>query len=477
GQLEYDDDGNSFAMEFDSGISITSRTEHPSSLSVSVSTSLDEDAMWAMNFRASETMESGPYPERPGEPDCTYYIRTGLCRFGATCRFNHPRNRKLAIANARMKGEYPERIGQPECQASSTLFWLHNPQNKKLFCNLQYYLKTGTCKFGATCKFHHPRDKAGIAGRVSLNNLGYPLRPNEIECAYYLRTGQCKFGNTCKFHHPQPSNMILRGSSVYPSVHSPTNPGQQSYPGGITNWPLSRASYITSPVWQGPSSYAPLLLPQGVVSVPGWNTYSGHLGSVSSSESQQLTVGSSQIYGTSRQSEQANAGSQGTYSPYRSGSLSLGFYALQRENVFPERPGQPECQFYMKTGDCKFGAVCRFHHPRERQIPAPDCLLSPMGLPLRPGEPLCVFYSRYGICKFGPNCKFDHPMGIFTYNLSASTSSDAPVVRHLLGSSSGAALSLSTEGLVEPSSGKARRLSLSETRQIASGGDNIDTEG
>lgn len=43
------------------------------------------------------------------------------------------------------------------------------------FC--QYYLKTGTCKFGATCKFHHPRDKAGTEGRVSLNVLGYPLRP------------------------------------------------------------------------------------------------------------------------------------------------------------------------------------------------------------------------------------------------------------------------------------------------------------
>lgn len=49
-----------------------------------------------------------------------------------------------------------------------------------LLTALQYYLKTGTCKFGATCKFHHPRDKAGIAGRVSLNILGYPLRPVRI---------------------------------------------------------------------------------------------------------------------------------------------------------------------------------------------------------------------------------------------------------------------------------------------------------
>ncbi|KAL6988885.1 hypothetical protein U1Q18_014637 [Sarracenia purpurea var. burkii] len=350
-------------MEFDAGIPMSrgAVTDGPS-----LSPSLDEDALWQMNLRSNETMESGPYPVREGEPDCSYYIRTGLCRFGATCRFNHPPNRKLAIATARIKGEYPERIGQPECQ---------------------YYLKTGTCKFGATCKFNHPRDKAGIAGRVPLNVLGYPLRPNETECAYYLRTGQCKFGSTCKFHHPQPSNMMvsLRGSPVYPSVHSPTNPGQQTYSGGITNWPLSRASFIPSPRWQGPSSYAPLILPQGVVSVPGWNAYSGQLNSVSSSENQQQTGGNNQIYGTLRQIEATNAGSQGIHSPYRSGSVPpLGYYALQRENVFPERPGQSECQFYMKTGDCKFGAVCRFHHPRERLIPTPDCVLSPIGLPLRP---------------------------------------------------------------------------------------------
>ncbi|TYI71133.1 hypothetical protein E1A91_D08G273100v1 [Gossypium mustelinum] len=266
---------------FDAGISM-SRIASAVAVAVtegaSLSPLLNQDAMWQMNLRSSETMESGYYPERPGEPDCSYYIRTGLCRFGATCRFSHPPNRKLAIAAARMKGEFPERVGQPECQ---------------------YYLKTGTCKFGATCKFHHPREQAGIAGRVSLNILGYPFRPNETECAYYLRTGQCKFGSTCKFHHPQPTNMMisLRGSPIYPTVASPTTPGQQSYPGGITNW--SRASFIPSPRWQGPSSYAPLILPQGMVSVPGWNAYSG----------------------------------------------------------------EPLCDFYSRYGICKFGPSCKFNHP------------------------------------------------------------------------------------------------------------------
>ncbi|KAK9138952.1 hypothetical protein Sjap_009546 [Stephania japonica] len=202
----------------------------------------------------------------------------------------------------------------------------------------------------------------------------------------------------------------------------------------------------------------------------------GQLASVSSSEGQQQTVGSSQFYATSRQNE-SSAGSPGAFTLNRSGSVPGGLYSLQRENVFPERPGQPECQFYMKTGDCKFGAVCRFHHPRERLIPAPNCLLSPLGLPLRPGEPLCIFYSRYGVCKFGPNCKFDHPMDTFAYGLSASSTVNVPVVRRLLGSTSGtSALPLSSE-TTEAGSTKSRRLSLSETRQISSGDENIDVEG
>ncbi|TVU36045.1 hypothetical protein EJB05_17956 [Eragrostis curvula] len=308
---------------------------------------LYEEGMWQqMAMNSGAAMQPGPYPERSGEPDCTYYLRTGLCRFGMSCRFNHPPDRNLAIASARMKGEYPERVGQPECQ---------------------YYLKTGTCKFGPTCKFHHPREKAGIAGRVQLNTLGYPLRPVRCLLALY----------------------------VLPYLHMTV---------------LCQLPYACS-----------------------------------SSQSQLQSPGAQQTYGTSQQGE-SSAGNQGMLSPYRSSSYPVPQYALQRENVFPERPDQPECQYYMKTGDCKFGVVCKFHHPRVRSLPPPDCVLSPMGLPLRPGEELCKFYSRYGICKFGANCKFDHPMaapmGVYAYGFStsaspASASTNVPMARRLLGSTSG----------------------------------------
>ncbi|KAG8078876.1 hypothetical protein GUJ93_ZPchr0007g4649 [Zizania palustris] len=367
--------------------------------------------MWqhtTTNNHANVQPES--YPERPGEPDCTYYLRTGLCRFGMSCKFNHPPDRNLAIASARMKGEYPERMGQPECQ---------------------YYLKTGTCKFGPTCKFHHPIEKAGIDGRVQLNTLGYPLRPNENECAYYLKTGHCKYGNTCKFHHPELFNVVAspHGSPIYPSVHSSASAGAPSYSGTMASWSFPRGSFMPSPRWQNPSNYAPLIVPQGLVQVPSWSSYPSRLQS----------PGAQQTYRTSQQVD-ASAGSQGMLSPYRSSSFPVPQYTLQRENVFPERPDQPECQYYMKTGDCKFGAVCKFHHPRVRSMPPPDCVLSQVGLPLRPGEELCKFYSRYGICKFGANCKFDHPvstpMGVYAYG---SASTNVPMVRHLLQSPSASA--------------------------------------
>uniref|UniRef100_A0A0E0J9G3 C3H1-type domain-containing protein n=1 Tax=Oryza nivara TaxID=4536 RepID=A0A0E0J9G3_ORYNI len=350
-----------------------------------------EEAMWQMTLGGGESMESTPYPERIGEPDCSYYMRTGLCRFGMTCKFNHPPNRKLAVAAARMNGEYPYRVGQPECQ---------------------YYLKTGTCKFGATCKFHHPREKAALANRVQLNVLGYPMRPNEKECAYYLRTGQCKFASTC---------------------------------------------------------YAQVIVPQGLVQVPGWNPYAAQMGS-SSPDDQQRTPVTTQYYG-SRQSETGGMGDHGMYQSYQGGSVPVGVYTVQGENIFPERPDQPECQFYMKTGDCKFGAVCKFHHPKERLVPAPNCALNSLGLPLRPGEPVCTFYSRYGICKFGPNCKFDHPMGTLMYGSATSPRGDVSSMHYQLSPSPG-----HPGILLDGGSGRSHRVPQSDSQQIPSGDGNAERE-
>lgn len=71
---------------------------------------------------------------------------------------------------------------------------------------------------------------------------------------------------------------------------------------------------------------------------------------------------------------------------------------------FPSRPGAQVCDFFQKTGHCRFGEGCIFDHPAYYAV-----LLTDVGLPYRPGEQLCTFYSKKGQCKFGPACKFHHP--------------------------------------------------------------------
>ncbi|XP_010243539.1 PREDICTED: zinc finger CCCH domain-containing protein 32 [Nelumbo nucifera] len=364
-----------------------------------------EEPMWQLGLGSRDS-----YPERPNEPDCVYFMRTGFCGYGARCRFNHPRDRSAVLGSARPgAGEYPERVGQPVCQ---------------------YFLKTGTCKFGASCKYHHPRHGGGSAIPVSLNYHGYPLRPGEKECAYYVKTGHCKFGVTCKFHHPQPAGVSVPAPApqFYPTVQSPSVPSQQ-YGGMSASWQVARSPLLPGSYVQG--AYGHVLLSPGVVPIPGWSPYPAPVSPVASPGAQP-TVGGGPIYGVTQLSPSTPAYA-GPYPPLPSSAGPSG--SSQKEHVYPERPGQPECQYYMRTGECKFGSSCKYHHPLEWITPKTNCVLSPMGLPLRPGAQPCTFYTQHGVCKFGPTCKFDHPMGSLSYSPSASSLADMPVAPYPVGSS------------------------------------------
>ncbi|KAL6206197.1 hypothetical protein ACLB2K_023446 [Fragaria x ananassa] len=152
-------------------------------------------------------------PERPGAPDCPYFLKTQRCKFGLKCKFNHPKD-KLATAGASENGDVnalPERPSEPPCA---------------------FYLKTGQCKYGATCKFNHPKDiqipsttqenksaetetalktessEVAVKPLVSFtpallyNSKELPVRPGEADCPFYLKTGSCKYGATCRYNHP-----------------------------------------------------------------------------------------------------------------------------------------------------------------------------------------------------------------------------------------------------------------------------------
>ncbi|CAJ1969093.1 unnamed protein product [Sphenostylis stenocarpa] len=415
------------------------------------------ESMWHLTLGCGES-----YPERPGVPNCVYYMRTGVCGYGSRCRYNHPRDRAavtlsitlrfcirlefhasvllllvlvvaIVAAAVRATGDYPERVGEPPCQ---------------------YYLKTGTCKFGASCKFHHPRNGGGYLSQAPLNTYGYPLRPGERECSYYLKTGQCKFGITCKFHHPQPVGTPLPASApqFYQQVQSPSVPLPEQYGGASTNLRVARPPVMSGSYVQG--AYGPVLLSPGVVQFPGWSHYSAPV-SPALSPGAQPGVGATSLYGVTQLSSPTSAFAR-PYTPLSSTTGPSG--NILKDQLFPERPGEPECQYYLRTGDCKYGLACRYHHPRDHIVARP--LLSPIGLPLRPdqdglqliwtstekasvvmfmmpnfvGLQPCAFYLQNGHCKFGSTCKFDHPLGSLSYSPSVSSFTDVPVTPYPVGS-------------------------------------------
>ena len=138
--------------------------------------------------------------------DCRDYLRTGRCKYGASCKYNHPPN---VQSGGGMKAPldpneplYPVRPNEPICQ---------------------YYMKHGTCKFAQACKFHHPPQNANhqLGSSVSMVMMNsqlvlspidggnssvmlqvLPQRPDEPDCIYFLKNGRCKYGATCRYHHP-----------------------------------------------------------------------------------------------------------------------------------------------------------------------------------------------------------------------------------------------------------------------------------
>ncbi|KAH7331790.1 hypothetical protein KP509_20G050900 [Ceratopteris richardii] len=316
----------------------------------------------------------------------------------------------------------------------------------------QFYMKTGTCKYGAQCKYHHPHSQPGSArGPPLFNSVGLPLRPGEKECVFYLRTGLCKFGVACKFHHPDFSGVAVTCSPYPNSTPLPPAP--------ISTW---QPIYFPGSGFGGPS-YGPMYTspPQTVPFNSGWTTF--------------------QAVGT----------------PLSSGDHRCFFYSPQSQ-VTPvttssdgplscsPRIEQEDCQYYLQTGHCKFGASCKYHHPKNMVTPVVP-QLSPMGLPLRPGQPLCTFYLRNGICKFGSICRYDHPMrGIsissrsLSFKEAARTESKSKTSESELQLSADAEQEIKEDGVGEVTKDngiKAQVDGVIQNTQVSSKGGSLDSDG
>ncbi|XP_009782011.1 zinc finger CCCH domain-containing protein 37 isoform X1 [Nicotiana sylvestris] len=335
------------------------------------------------------------YPQRPGEKDCAHYMQTRTCKFGDSCKFDHPiwvpeggipDWKEVPVITESL----PERPGEPDCP---------------------YFMKTQKCKFGNRCKFNHPKDNTAHLGSVQNSDVSVlPERPSEPSCAFYMKTGACKFGATCKFHHPR-------------DIQLPS-PKQES---GSAENPGSANNEMTEDV----NLIKPLSVPALLHNSKGLPIRPGEVDCPF-----YLKTGSCKYGGTCRYNHPERTAAIGpalVASPathLNIGMVNPAASLLQNLDprltqtmlgllppVYPQRPGQIECDFYMKTGECKFGERCKFHHPLDRSAPVvsakdvqqPNVKLTLAGLPRREGAVHCPYYMKTGMCKYGATCKFDHP--------------------------------------------------------------------
>ncbi|KAJ6812295.1 zinc finger CCCH domain-containing protein 65-like [Iris pallida] len=337
-----------------------------------------------------------PYPLRPGEPDCDHYVRTGGCRYGAGCRFNHPPDKIKAKVKVKKSAEPGQGVEEKEEETSSEMGAqteskmaakekkkaTSSKSNGKLEC--KYYLTPGGCKNGKECKYVHHEKNEEVP--VELNFLGLPIRPGMKECDYYMRTGGCKYSTNCRNHHPDPTAVSRQDPhSRYQNGGSQQHALPAQMP--MTSWPLQGTpsepvTYLNARPSFFPGYYLP---PHPNMQ---WNSY-------------QAPINTSYATGPHMQHPSNMKDNRKAGAPVTKKAQT---------SEYPEKPGQPECPFFMKTGSCKFKGACKFHHPKSRLPKTPIVNLNPVGLPLRPDQSVCTNYSRHGICKYGRSCRYHHPM-------------------------------------------------------------------
>ena len=107
--------------------------KHPAlsqTMSMAMSSSGCSGATQPVQNRASASA-LGTFPQRPGQLHCEFYVRNGFCKFGQSCKFDHPVHFAVQLSSLGL----PLRRHEPACP---------------------YYAKTSECKFGPSCKFDHP---------------------------------------------------------------------------------------------------------------------------------------------------------------------------------------------------------------------------------------------------------------------------------------------------------------------------------
>ncbi|OQU91173.1 hypothetical protein SORBI_3001G132200 [Sorghum bicolor] len=212
--------------------------------------------------------------------------------------------------------------------------------------NCRFYMSTGSCSYGSSCHFNHPRLKAKLEVSsfpseqrnhevefLELNRVGLPIREGARNCTYYMRYGTCRYGKKCCYNHPeQVLDVQIHTATGWDDTNLQSSPHSKKSPEHGT---MDDTRF--SPEVLPPNIIRMLLPPQNVPPC---------------TEEKEMRIKKGVIDGTDYGHDFA--------------TKSQNVLQQHEQAIYPERPGELECPHYMKHGYCKFQMNCKFHHPRDR---------------------------------------------------------------------------------------------------------------
>ncbi|XBI27769.1 hypothetical protein VPH35_052187 [Triticum aestivum] len=146
-------------------------------------------------------------PVKPSKP-CPHYAK-GKCKLGTNCKFIHAKDMEAPSSGG----------NESENTATAEAAGHHGAAHDSV-----------SAKKSAPVALEH-------------NSKGMPIRPGEVDCSFYIKTGSCMYGRTCRFNHPGrhiqasvvPGEMLNPAAKFLPSfdfrvTHVPIEPEPITYP-------------------------------------------------------------------------------------------------------------------------------------------------------------------------------------------------------------------------------------------------------
>ncbi|KAJ7982119.1 Zinc finger CCCH domain-containing protein [Quillaja saponaria] len=146
-------------------------------------------------------------PLRPGEVDCPFYVKNGSCKYGACCCYHHPDRNEINLS--------ADAIGHTvvaSTAANLNIDFVNPVASIYQALDPRFLVKDASSITQLNDQHHHCQTKLHnkVLNSLLQDDLGERVL---LSVPYYLKTGTCKYVATCKFDHPPPGEAMAMAST------------------------------------------------------------------------------------------------------------------------------------------------------------------------------------------------------------------------------------------------------------------------